>query len=49
MTPCFWVVDETDLTEMLARVAGGEEPSAVLAEFYANYDHEYYQIGTQEE
>ncbi len=36
----WWVISDEALLEMLRRCADGEDPSLVMAEEYANCDHE---------
>lgn len=40
MSASWWAISEEDLLEMLNRVARGDEPVAVYAEWYANSEHE---------
>lgn len=39
----WWAIAEDELLKLLERAAAGEEPGALLAEYYANSKHEHYE------
>jgi hypothetical protein len=40
MPECWYVVEEASLRELLVAASNGEDPDALLIEFYANCDSE---------
>lgn len=36
----WWAISEEDIMDMLRRVADGDDPDVVYAEWYANSEHE---------